>query len=284
MHPQLPQQRRVPLVPAGKRVVVAKDRQQRLVQPHALGEQPQRPAPQPPGAKRHAGKPATQATAVAVVDRLLAQGDPGLLPQPMAKQGRRVAGHRQHRRGGRLGRVVAARESVRVDPQVHLEGGGRALQGHVVAGQLERVGARDPQVEGVMAQPSQAAVERPVARQVADDPGAQVSSAQRGQNADQHRPAPVRPGRLRDAPKQQPQLLAERREGLAGQQRRGGVQLQVEPVQLQVDAGVGRSRADRLIVLQRPGRAIDQEQLQLGAQRDRTHPEARPLEQLAERR
>jgi hypothetical protein len=120
-------------------------------------------------------------------------------------------------------------------------------------------------VEGVVACPSQTAVERPVARQVADGTGVEVGSAQRGQDADEHRPAPVRAGRVRDPPNQQSQLLVERGKRTAGQRRWRGVQLQVEPVQLDVDAGVGRGGSDRLVVLEWPGRAIDQEQLQLGA-------------------
>jgi hypothetical protein len=62
-------------------------RQQRRVQPCALSEQFQRPIPQPAGAKRHPGGPAAWPAAVAVVDGLLAQRDPGLLPQPVANEG-----------------------------------------------------------------------------------------------------------------------------------------------------------------------------------------------------
>jgi hypothetical protein len=82
---------------------------------------------------------------------------------------------------------------------VHLEGGGGALQGHVVTDQLQRVGAGDPQAEGVMAQLSQAAVERAVARWVADDTGAEIGWTKRGHNPDQHRPASMSSGRVRDA-------------------------------------------------------------------------------------
>jgi hypothetical protein len=71
----------------------------------------------------------------------------------VAKEGRRVAGHRQHRRGGRLDRVVDPREIIRIDPQMHLEGGGGTLEGHVLAAQLQRVSTRDPQVKGVATQP-----------------------------------------------------------------------------------------------------------------------------------
>jgi len=49
----------------------------------------------------------------------------------------------------------------RVDPQVDLEGGGGPLQGDVVAGQLERVGAGDAEAEGDLAEPAQATVPVP---------------------------------------------------------------------------------------------------------------------------
>jgi len=144
---------------------------------------------------------------------------------------------------------------------VHLEGGVGALQGDVVAGQLERVGAGDADAEGDLAEPAQATVQRPVARQIADRTGVQVSAAQRGQDANQRWPAPVPPGRIRDPVEQQAQLLPQRRKWSAGQQRRGGVQLQVEPVQLYVDPGIAGRGADCLVQRQRPGGVIDQEQL-----------------------
>jgi hypothetical protein len=72
VEPQLGQRRRVPFVAAVKRILVAEDRQQRLVQPHCLGEQRQRPLAQPAGPERHAGKPAARPAALAIIDGLLA--------------------------------------------------------------------------------------------------------------------------------------------------------------------------------------------------------------------
>jgi hypothetical protein len=151
VQPQLRQRRRLPRLHSLKWILVAQHRQQRLVQPHGLGEQRQRPLPQPAGPERHAGKPAAEPAAVTVVDGLLAQGDAGLFPQPVAKEGGRVAGHGQRRGGGQLDGVVGAGEGGRVDPQVDLEGGVGPLQDNVVAVQLQRIGAGDAQVEGVVA-------------------------------------------------------------------------------------------------------------------------------------
>jgi hypothetical protein len=91
------------------------------------------------------------------------------------------------------------------------------------------------------------------------------------------------PGRVSDPAEQQAQFLPQRRKRVAGQQRRGGVQFQVEPVQLNGDAGIADSAADRLVTQQRPGHLIDQEQFQLGAKGDRAHPKAGPLQQPPER-
>jgi len=82
--------------------------------------------------------------------------------------------------------------------------------------------------------------------------------------------------------KQQAQLVPERRERTAGQQDRSGVEFQVAAAQLKRDPRVGRRRADRLVVRQRPGRAVDQEQLKLGAYRGGASSESRPFEQLPE--
>jgi hypothetical protein len=105
-----------PSVPSLERVLAAEDRQQRLVQPDRLGEQLKRPLAQPAGPEGHPGKPTAEPAAVAVINGLLAQGDAGLLPEPVAKQGGRVAGHRQHRGGGQLDGVVGAGKGGRVDP------------------------------------------------------------------------------------------------------------------------------------------------------------------------
>jgi hypothetical protein len=75
------------------------------------------------------------------------------------------------------------------------------------------------------------------------------------------------------------QLAGEGGEGPALQGRRGEVQLQVEPVDLQHHPRVGRLGPDRLVARQRPGLAVDQEQLQLRPDRGRTGPEAGALQQ-----
>ena len=97
------------------------------------------------------------------------------------------------------------------------------------------------------------------------------------------RPARVAAGRAGHAVQQQVQLGFERGERPAGQQHRRGVEFQVEPVQLERDPLIGRRGLDGLVARQRPGRAVNQEQLGLGAHGDRTSPEAGLFQQLPER-
>jgi hypothetical protein len=104
----------------------------------------------------------------------------------------------------------------------------------------------------------------------------EIDAAQGGQNADQRHPALMLGGRMCDPVQQQAKLGPQNREWPAGQWGRGGVQLQVEPVQLHGDAGIASHSADGLVQRQGPGCGVDQEQLQLSAQGDRTHAEARP--------
>ena len=261
---------------------VADEGQQRLVQPDALGEQLERSIAQPAGAEGGARRPAPRPAAIAVFDRLLEQGDPGLLPEPVAEERGRVAGHREGRGGRQLGRVVHAGEIVRGDPQVHLERAVRPLQGNIVAGQLQRFGTGDPYLERTAAEPPQAAVQGPVPGRAGHRAGAEVRLAEGGQHADQRDPAMVRPGRGIDPVQQRAELTGQRGERAASQQRGRAVQLQVEAVELDGDAGVGGQGPDGLVQRQRPGRAVDQEQLELGADRDRARPEAGPGEQLTQ--
>ncbi len=156
--------------------------------------------------------------ALAIVNRLLEQSDPCLVPEPVAQECGRVAGHGQHRCRGQLDRVVGAREVGRIDPKVHLERAVRPLQRDILAGQLERVLARDPDAERVLAEPPQAAVQRPVTRHIRHDAGTEVSLPQGGQNANQREPACVVSGRVSYAVKQHVQLAPERGEWPAVQQ------------------------------------------------------------------
>ena len=251
---------------------VADEGQQRLVQPDALGEQLERSVAQPAGAQRGARWPAPRPAAIAVLDRLLEQGDPGLLPEPVAEERGRVAGHREDRRRRQLHRVVHAGELARGDPQVHLERAVRPLQRNGLAGQLERFGTGDLYLERAPAEPPQAAVQGPVAGRAGHRVGAEVCLAERGQYGDQRDPAVVRPGRRADPVQQRAELTGQRGERAARQQRGRTVQLQVEAVQLDGDPGVGGQGADGLVQRQRPGRAVDQEHLELGADRGRARP------------
>ena len=95
VQPELVQRWRLPSGAAGRRAWAAghrwrwpgQRRQQRLVQPDALGEQLQRPAAQPARSQGGAGHPPARPIIAAVVDRLLEHRDPGLLPQPVAQEG-----------------------------------------------------------------------------------------------------------------------------------------------------------------------------------------------------
>ena len=89
--------------------------------------------------------------------------------------------------------------------------------------------------------------------------------------------------RVRDTPEQQGQLLTKRGKRIPGKQRRRGIQLQVEAIQLEGDPGVGGCSADRLVLQQWPRLTVDQEQLEFGTDHDRADSETRPFEQLAER-
>ena len=277
VQPELVQDRSAGISAAGWRV--ADEGQQRLVPPDALGEQLERAAAQPARAERRARWAAPQAAAVAVLDRLLEQRDPGLLPEPAAEEGRRVAGRGQGRGGGQLGRVVDPGEVRRGDPQVQLERGVRPLEHDVFGGQLQRFFAGDPDEERAPVQPPQAAVQCPVAGRVGHHAQVNVGQAEGRQDADQRDPAVVCPGRGVGPGQELAELAGQRGERVSGQRHRRGVQLQVVPVELERDPGVGGQGADGLVPRQRPGRVVDQAHFELGADRHRAGAEAGPGEQ-----
>ena len=107
-----------------------------------------------------------------------------------------------------------------------------------------------------------------------------MGRAEGGQDADQRDPAVVRPGRVADPGQEQAELAGQRGERASGQRHRRGVQLQVVPVELEGDPGIGGQGADGLVPRQRPGRVVDQAHFELGADRDRASAEAGPGEQL----
>ncbi|HEX8133887.1 MAG TPA: hypothetical protein VF880_10715 [Actinomycetes bacterium] len=78
------------------------------------------------------------------------------------------------------------------------------------------------------------------------------------------------------------QLGTEGAEGTAGQRGRRQVELQVEPVDLQDQPRVRGGGPDLLVARQRACPPVDQEQLQLGADRGRPDAEAGALQQPAE--
>ena len=117
-------------------------------------------------------------------------GDPGLVPEDLAEEGRRVRRRRQGRRGGELCRVEGAGEVGRRDAQVDLEGGVGRLGDD--AGQLD--------VEGLGAVDDDAAVglhrlerrrQGAVARRLGEAAGAEIAHGERRQRADHGDPRAV---------------------------------------------------------------------------------------------
>jgi hypothetical protein len=157
-----------------------------------------------------------------------------------------------------------------------------ALQRHVVGGQPQRVGPVDPDPERLVAQAADAAVERPVPQRVGEGGALQLLRTQGRQDPGHcHAPA-VAGGGVPDHRERLVELGAEGAEGTAGQGHRRQVQLQVEAVDLQDNARVGGLRPHGLVQWQGARPAVDQEQLQLGADRGRAGPEAGSLQQPAE--
>ena len=279
VQPQLVEPRRPPARTCRAFVRRGDDRQHRLMQADAFGEQFRRAAAQPAGAERGPCQlPARRDPAV--LDRLLEQGHPRLLPEPVAEEARRVAGHGQRGGGGQLDRVVGAPEGGGLDSQVHLERRVRPFRRDLIADQGERIGAGDMDAERVLAQPAQAVAQGAIARRVRDHGAPEIARAEGGQDADHRDPAAVRAGRPRDRAEQQAKLLLERGERAAGQQHRRGVELQVEPVQLDVDPRVGGGSADGKVHGQRTAVEIDQDELKLGADAGGTQSEIRAGDQL----
>ncbi len=91
------------------------------MQPDALSEQLERSAPQPARPQCRSGKPAARSVALAIVNRLLEQRDPRLVPEQVAEKGGRVAGYGQRGCACQLDGVVCACEVGRIDPKVYLE-------------------------------------------------------------------------------------------------------------------------------------------------------------------
>ena len=85
---------------------------------------------------------------------------------------------RERWRGRQLHRVVSAGEILRSDPQVHLERGIRPLERDLLAGQLERVIADDPDLDRTLAEPAQAAAQGVVAGRVGHDVAIQMRPAE----------------------------------------------------------------------------------------------------------
>ena len=131
--------------------------------------------------------------------------------------------------------------------------------------------------------PPQAVVEGPVSGGVRQRGQLEVPGPEGGQDPDHRHPAAV-PGRGPvDDPEGLVELAGHGRERPTGQWRRGQVQLEVEPVDLQHHPRVGRLRPDLLVAGQGTALAVDQAQLQLGSDGDLAGAEAGPLQQPLQR-
>ena len=154
----------------------------------------------------------------------------------MAEKGGRVAGRGEDRCNGQLGRVVRAGKLGRVHPEVHLKRGVGSFNAHVVADQLQRIDARDANLDRAMSYLPQAVVERRVARQVGERLGTQVGLLQGGQDADETgRP----PNALAVSATRSSRMVIHGSVRRMGSRRAApvGVQLQVEAIQLHGDPG-----------------------------------------------
>jgi hypothetical protein len=169
--------------------------------------------------------------------------------------------------------------------KVHLERGVGPLHDDVVAHHPQRLGvaAADLDLERLGLDPAEAPVQRPVAGGVGDGPAVQVLVAQGGQDADHGHPAAVGGGGGPDRFQRPLQLAPQAGQRLAGQGQRRRVDLQVEPVQLQGQAGVAGVLEDGLVPAQGVALVVDQEQLQLGPDGPGADPEPRLLQQLPQR-
>ena len=103
---------------------------------------------------------------------------------------------------------------------MHLERGIRALEGDVLAGQLERVVAGDPDLARAPSEPPQAAVQGAIASGVGHHAHVKVRLAEGGQDADQRYPAPVRSGRVADSGQELAEFTGQHGERASGQHGR----------------------------------------------------------------
>ena len=87
-----------------------------------------------------------------------------------------------------------------------------------LAGQFERVLARDPDTERGLAQPPQAAVQRPVPRRIGPHVRPEVGAPQGGQDAGERDPARMVAGRVGHPIEQEIQFAPERGEWPTSQQ------------------------------------------------------------------
>ncbi len=264
VEPQLGQVRRPSGFEDGQRVLVGGDRQQRREVADVLLEQvedrrdPTLPEP-------HPGPHSLRLQLLAAgVGRLLEQRDPGLAPELLAEEVRRVRAERELHTGDGLRCVPVRREPLGRRLHVELRARARRLGKDRVRGRAQQVGAAADVDADVLATRVQHLVaQQPVARVAADRVDRQVGVGQGRQDADHHQ---VRAdGRraalgLVEAP---PEPLLEPGQPAVVQRRGRRVHLDVELPELGLELRVG-DRLERLGVAEgRVARVVDQVELDL---------------------
>ena len=158
------QRRHAPALEHPHRVLVVGDRQQRREVADVLLEQVEDRG-DPALAEPHPGPDALGLELLAAgVGGLLEQRDPGLAPQLLAEQERRVGADGELDAGDRLRGVPVRRELVRATLHVQLGAGAGRLRQDRVGGGASRSGPRDVDVDVLAAGGQDLLADQPVAR------------------------------------------------------------------------------------------------------------------------
>ena len=202
---------------------------------------------------------------MAGVDRLAEDRDPGLAPQPLAEEQRRVGGGGEDRRRQRLGDVVEPGEAPGLDLEVDLEGGVAGLGHHAVVGHPELVAALDAELEIAPREPLRGLGDGEVARLRGHVVERQIGLVEGRQDAGQEDLGAELPGPPPGDGHDVVELRLEAAQGVGAEDDRIEIGLEVEPGELGGEPRV----VDRCEDLERQGRrtvaAVDQEELLLGA-------------------
>ncbi len=258
-----------------ERVLVVTDGQQRRVVAHVLLEELVRRADPPlpePGPGAH---PLVPDLGRPHVRGLLEQRRPGLPPQLLAEQERRVGAEGDLDRGDRLGRVPHVGESLRRHLQMQLDGCAGRFGGNGGRGGDQPLHAFDIEDEILTAGRGHLVVEEGVPVHVRQVRGDHVVAAERRQDADHHDPGVDLRGFAVGICEPGPQLLGELVEYPAAEPVRENVHLQIEHPQLRLEISAGDALEH--LRIPHPRHAVRARQIQLDLQ---THEIPGPVEPL----